>query len=316
MIKKLLSIAFVLSHTVLFSQSFSGMYHFTGVQSGSSSTGTLDPTPPPTANGLTFGSFSAVGFTSAPQAGGVFAFKDWGIGATNGDDINFIGSLDPTRYYEVTLTPAANSTITFNSITFNISRSSTGPRHWAVRSSLDSYSVNLPASISPSNSNLSLQFGDQFFWALDSYTVPSGKQEKGSTINLGSAFGNVSNSVSFRFYAYNSESNNGTYRIDTVIFSGLNQLITGLNTISYDLNSHFTLYPNPSNDGIVFIEMKNGPLSSVDVFDLFGKLVLHEETQISSEKIKLNLGVLPTGTYYLKSISEDKIYSGKLIILK
>lgn len=315
MIKKLLLSIFAFASVQLTAQNFSAMYHFSSVQTGSANTGTLDPTPTPTANGLTFGAFSAVGTPSTTSANGVFAFTDWDLGATNGSDITFTGSINPAKYYSVTLTPNANSTITINSVAFNMSRSSTGPRHWAVRGSMDTYSVNLTATISPSNSNIAVTAGNIFLWSLDSYTVTGGKQERGSMINLAStSYSNVTNPVSFRFYPWDAEGNAGTFRLDTVIFNGSASVFVGLNKVTTELNSGFTMYPNPSSDGIITIEAKSD-FTKVEVLNLLGSVVAIQAAK-NEEKITLNLNSLSEGTYFVRLSNGEQVRTEKLILTK
>jgi hypothetical protein len=314
MIKKLLlsSLTIVLMSSK--AQNFSAMYPFTAVSSATSgNTGTVDPTPVPTASGVTFGSFMAFGTPGNTSANGVFCFTNWTTGATNADDANFTGSLSTNQYYEVTITPAAQSTINFSSITFNTSRSSTGPRHWAVRGSADNYSANLTATIAPSNPNISVAAGNSFFWSLDSYTVSGGKQERGSTVIPGAGYANVTNAVTFRFYPWNAEGASGTFRIDTVIFNGSAVTILGLNKASYDLNSNFNVYPNPSNNGVFTLETK-AECTEISVINILGAQVASQFSQEGEEKIKLNLSTLPVGTYFVRIKSGNRISSQKLII--
>ena len=89
MIKKLLFMALTFCAISISAQNFNGMYHFSSV---TQSTGLVDPTPTPTAAGLSFGSFSAVGTPSQPSASGAFCFDAWDGGATNASDITFTGS--------------------------------------------------------------------------------------------------------------------------------------------------------------------------------------------------------------------------------
>lgn len=316
MIKKLLFTALVSGSLFSFSQSFSGMYHFTGVMSGTATTGPVDPTTPPTASGLTFGAFNAVGTPTNPSASGVFAFSGWGLGATTGNDVasTYTGSPDPSKYYEVTLTPAANSTINLTSITFNASRSATGPRQWVVRGSADSYSNNLTASV-VSNTNVTITSPNTFFWALDSYTVSGGKQESGLTITPGSGYSAFTTPATFRWHPFNAESIAGTFRIDTVIFNGSATIITGINKATYDLNAKFKLFPNPSNDGMVTIEAAGFTPTKVEVINLLGAVVLSQNAKLE-EKMKLDLSSLPEGTYFVRMSSANKVTSEKLIISK
>ena len=289
------------------------MYPFTGVMSGTANTGTLDPTPTPSVSGLSFGSFSAIGTPTDPSASGCFAFDTWGTGATNGNDVSFTGTLDPGKYYGVTITPINNTTVTINSITFNMSRSTTGPRHWAVRGDADTYSVNLTATISPANSNISVVVGDRFFWNLDSYTVTSGKQERGCTVTTGAPYANLTTPSSFRWYAYDAEGAGGTFRLDTVTFNGTRTVFVGMNKVTQELNSGFKLFPNPNSDGIVTIESLKNNFTKIEVLNILGA-VINSQNGILNDKIKLDLSSLPEGTYFIRISSDNKISNEKLII--
>ncbi|HEY6160799.1 MAG TPA: PKD domain-containing protein [Bacteroidia bacterium] len=202
---------FVLAHA----QSFTGTYTFASV---TTTTGTTDPTPPPTATGLTFGAFSATGTPANPNANGRFSFVNWPTGATNANDnySSLTGTTDPNEYYEVTLSPAVGYSIALTGITFTVQRSGFGIRTYSVRSSLDNFATNLTASVN-SNTNLSVQGGDIFFWNFDATT----SAQNGSTITLGAPnFNALTAPVTFRFYGWNSESGTGTFSIDNVVFAG------------------------------------------------------------------------------------------------
>ncbi|RZL10257.1 MAG: hypothetical protein EOO62_13275, partial [Hymenobacter sp.] len=197
-------------------QTFTGTYPFTGV---TSSTGTTDPTPVPTATGVTFGSFSAVGTPTNPNATGRFSFTSWPVGATdNSDSFSANGAVDVGKYYSVTLTPQAGFVLSLSSITFTLQRTGTGIRQYAVRSSADNYTANLPASIAPANSNLSVVAGTIF---QVSDAPASNTVHLGSTITVsGAGYTNVSGPVTFRFYGFNAEAASGTFSIDDVKFTG------------------------------------------------------------------------------------------------
>lgn len=319
MIKHLLSASLLFLSLNTFSQAFSVMYDFGGVMTGTANTGTVDPTPPPTAPGVTFGSFMAVGTPTGTSAGSVFAFSGWDNTISNGNDAyaTYTGAINPAKYYEVTITPNA-STVTLNSITFNMSRSSTGPRNWAVRSSKDSYAANLPASIAPANANINVQPSDVFFWVLDSYTVTGGKQEVGSTITLsGPNFTNQTNATTFRFYPWNAESTNGTFRIDTVRFTGSVAGASGVAEFTQDINSAIKIYPNPSNDGVIYLDTKKLNYSKIEVVNILGSTIAIENKEAKlNEKIKLDLNTLPAGTYFVRVTAGDKIYSERFFITK
>ncbi|MBJ6146211.1 T9SS type A sorting domain-containing protein [Hymenobacter sp. BT559] len=169
----------------------------------------------PTATGVTFGAFSAVGTPAQPNAGSRFSFTSWPLGATDGSD-TFTGSSSQGEYYAITLTPQAGFTFSLSSITFTLQRTSSGVRQYVVRSSADGYAANLPASIAPANANLSV-VASNVFQVADVATTAQG----GSTITLGGpGYTNVSGAVTFRFYGFNAEAASGTFSIDDVKITG------------------------------------------------------------------------------------------------
>ncbi len=202
---------FLFLQNELFAQAFSATYDFSDV---TTSSGTTDPTPPPTVSGLTLGSFTAVGTPANPNAGGRFSFQDWSLGATNGSDV-FSGGIDFSEYYQVTITPDANISLDISSITFTLQRSGAGIRQYAIRGSVGGYADNLPASINPANPDLSVV-------PVDIFQVSDGttSAEIGSTITLGAGYTNITSAVTFRFYGFNAEGTGGTFSIDNVTFNG------------------------------------------------------------------------------------------------
>lgn len=216
MIKNLLFAALIFSGFSLSAQTtqtFAATYDFS---LSTTVSGTTDPTPPPVVTGVTFGSFVAVGTPSAnPNANGRFSFVGWPTGATSTVDTysTMTGSINTGEYYDVVLEPQSGYTLTLDSITFTVQRSGTGIRSYVVRTSVDAYAMNLPASVT-TNTNLSVVGTNEFFWNLDAITTA----QNGSMINLTGAA--TTSSVSFRFYGWNSESSTGTFSIDNVIFFG------------------------------------------------------------------------------------------------
>src|SRR6187399_1803445 len=224
----ILSFLFVLSFSG-FGQSFSATYPFTSVTTTS---GLSDPTTAPTATGATFGSFTAVGQTATnPNAASRFSFIGQPTGATNGSDV-FTGSISTTQYYEVTITPAAGYLLDLNSITFTLQRSGTGIRQYAVRSNLD-FTTNLPATISPANTDLSVLPTNVF--QVSDVTAAA---ENGSTITLGTAYDAISTPVTFRFYGWNAEGTGGTFSIDNVVINGTATNVTATPTVNLSVSSN------------------------------------------------------------------------------
>jgi len=78
----------------------------------------------------------------------------------------------------------------------------------------------------------------------------------------------------------------------------------------YD-NNKIVLKPNPANNyTVVDINSSNDSKISIQLFDIYGKLVY----QRSSYGTQINISQLKPGTYIVKAISNRKQYSGKLII--
>ena len=200
-------------------QTFDVTYNFANVTS--STGGRTDPTAPPTATNVSFGAFTAVApsgnphsLGANPNAGGRFSFQGWPTGATNGSDV-FTGSLDAGQYYQVTITPATGYLLTLTNVTFILQRSGTGIRQYVVRASVDNYSNNLPASISPSNANLSVVSGN-IFQVTDAVTTA----QTGSNISMGAGFTDVNGAITLRFYGFNAEASGGTFSLDDVRIQG------------------------------------------------------------------------------------------------
>lgn len=311
MIKQLLTISLITASLIAGAQSFSAKYNFAAT---TTVTGVTDPTPPPTATGVTFGSFTAVGTGSNSSSAGNFSFAGWGTGATTGNDVvsTYTGSIDPAKYYEVAITPQSGFEVTLTDITFTARRSGTGPRQYALRSSMDAFTANLPASIAPTNTALAVVNTDEFFFTADANT----NNLIGSTITLGSGFVNFTSAVNFRLFAWNAEGTAGTFRIDSVIFNGSASLITGLGKVTFDLNSNLNIYPTPSHDGVVFIESKNATdVSKIEVLDVLGNVILSSNAKNDS-KVKLNLAEMPNGNYFVRVYSGSSVATKKIVIVK
>ena len=210
--KTILSVALICASLIAGAQSFSLTYPFTAV---TVTTGVTDPTPAPTAVGVTSGSFLAVGTPTASTAAGRFSFTTWPTGATTTVDTysTMTGAINPAEYYEIIITPTLGYTVALNTIDFTVQRSGTGIRSYVVKTSADGFTSNLPASTGTSTA-LSIVGTNEFFWNLDATT----SAQNGSSINLFGA--TITSSVSFRFYGWNSEGSTGSFSIDNVVING------------------------------------------------------------------------------------------------
>ncbi len=201
---RLLLVALIPLVTPLLSSGQIFTYNFSDVttSSGRSSAGA-------TAGDLTFSNFTAAATLSAnSNVSDVFAFSGWSTGATSGSDV-FSGSLDVTRFFEFTITPLEGFSYSLTNITFSAGRTSTGPRQFAIRSSIDGFSENLSGSAS---APVSLLPTDMFQFTDNGST----NLVSGQSLTLGGdVFSDLTTATTFRFYAFNSEST-GFFRLDNV----------------------------------------------------------------------------------------------------
>lgn len=308
---KKITLLFVITIAAAFSavaQSYTAVYTFDSVKTTS---GLTDPTPVPTAPGMTFGSFSAVGVTGNSSASGRFSLSGWPTGgvANNNTYSAHTGTISTTQYYEVTLTPAIGQMASLTGIMFRVQRSGTGIRTYSVRSSADAYAANLTASVMM-NPNLSTQGGNVFYWNYDS--LNSG--QNGSMITLtGANYTNFTTPLTFRFYGWNAEGSGGTFSLDTVAFMGTVSGATSINDLVTVTSA--VVYPNPSADGMFAVNTGNASgLTSVTVYNIIGEAVYAAE--INGNKGTIDLSAQPNGSYFIAIKNEMEITTRKIVINK
>ncbi len=202
------------------------IYGFSDVTTNS---GVIDPTPPYIVpnDDLTLGAFRANSVSANPVAAGTFGFSNWGDGALDGETeySNLTGSLNTNKYYEFTLTPNAGRAMTLSSLLFDVRRSSTGPRTFALRSSLDDFGSNIqPGSGSTNNILISVQGGVYFFNTDDAGATFLGNNQ----LVLPAGFSLLRNAVTFRVYAWNSEGSEGSFEIDEIKMNGMHGTIANV----------------------------------------------------------------------------------------
>jgi hypothetical protein len=194
---------------------FSSPYHFNGVTLTS---GTTDTSTLTTSFGANFGHFSAVGVSSNPSDSMRFSFAKWDTGAMDSATVydSLTGSINTSKYYEVTVTPAFGSSMSLTAMSFSFQRSATGVRTYAVRSSVNNFASNLAASISPANTHLAIKGTNEFFLNLDTTSSQGGSKITFS----GASYTNTITPITFRIYGWNAEDSLGTFSIDNVTFTG------------------------------------------------------------------------------------------------
>lgn len=202
-LRQLLCLAFVVSAVAFRASAQTFTYNFSDVSTSTrgSSGGVSEH--------LTFSSFTAAAaLPGNSNVAGVLALNGWDGGATNGSDV-FNGTLNTAKYFEFTITPDEGFSYSLTSITFSAGRTSTGPRQFVIRASHDGFAANLPGA---ANSPVSLLSSGVFqFTDNGSTNLISGQ----SVILGGDVFSDLTTPITFRIYAFNSEST-GYFRMDDV----------------------------------------------------------------------------------------------------
>jgi len=83
---------------------------------------------------------------------------------------------------------------------------------------------------------------------------------------------------------------------------------------SSNVNSFFKnvlIYPNPANN---FVFINNAENSKVEIYDVFGKVVLSKNIENNNTKIEIN--ELLSGTYIIKIYKNNELFINKFIIVK
>ncbi len=190
------------------------LYNFDATTTG---TGTTDPTAVPNALDpeddsvhASASPFTAVGVSANTSVDGRFAFTNWGTGANDGEiDYNALtGAIDLTNYYQFTITPTVKDQITITGFSGLFTRNSTGARTFAVRSSANNYSTNMPLTlVDPIVS--SIQSGNVAFFNTDD------TQDQLVDVTLPAAgHTNLEGPLTFRIYGWNAEDASGSFEMD------------------------------------------------------------------------------------------------------
>jgi PKD repeat protein len=184
---------------------------------------------------IVLGNFRAVGVSANSERDSVFAFNNWGTGADNGEDTlsQMTGSINLSKYYQFTVDPEFGQAMTLTGITFRVARDASGVRSYAVRSSVNNYATNLPATVT--NAAL-IASSNVFNFRKD--TVPTG-MFNGSRINLTTGYTYLTAPVTFRIYAWNAEDATGSFNVDDVAVLGTFGTIENVqNYMEYSYCSH------------------------------------------------------------------------------
>jgi len=170
------------------------------------------------------------GVTAAANADR-FNSKNWTTG-------NSVVSND---YLEFTITPNSGYSVTLTDITLQHQRSSTGPKSFVIRTSLDNYASD----------------------ATNVVTIPDVNTNQTSTFTFSSAIVSTT-PVTIRIYAYNAETANGTWGPGESV-DGNDIVVSGSLTI---LPVKFTNLKAVQKDQRITISFSNAEESDVQYYEL------------------------------------------------
>lgn len=196
-------------------------FSFTGA-TGDENTFSVDAQP---ANGTISDMSRGAGISVATLADG-FNSTNWSTTATVATD----------DYYEFTVTPDADYSITLTSIQLDERYADLSADHtynWVVRSSLDGFTADL---VTP--------------FAVNATTAAAPATSTANVIDLtGGAFDDLTEAVTFRLYAYNTSQASQEWGIDNVTISGS---ITDIPpTVSAPTSDAETLFPTETSSSTV-----------------------------------------------------------------
>ena len=312
--KIILLVVIAITTVCVKAQSFVATYTFDSVKTTS---GTTDPSFVPTATGLTFGSFTAVGTPANPNAASRFSFTGWSTGSTGGtaDSLysGMTGALNTAMYYEVTLTPTSGYSIAFDTILFSARRSSTGPRSYSVRSSADAFAANITNAIVPANGIVNIQGINEFFYKHDTNSNALNTVNGNIILLSGGSFNALTNPITFRFYAWNAEASGGSFGIDNIRIVGTATLATGIKENS---KTDVAVYPNPSVNGMFNLDLGSvSGKSVITIYDIIGNTILSKEIN-SGNKQSVDLSNQANGSYFIKIKNENSVITKKIAICR
>ena len=99
----------------------------------------------------------------------------------------------------------------------------------------------------------------------------------------------------------------GTYNTEQECIDDATNPCSGSTAINENSDNKFELFPNPAQD-VLNIE---GNFKNVEIYDVFGKLVL-----ASDNKSEVNISSLANGSYYVNILTQDAVIKRKVTVTK
>ena len=107
------------------------------------------------------------------------------------------------------------------------------------------------------------------------------------------------------FRSFQDVSGGGSVYVDNVVAG-----VTGTLSVAQNDIAGLKIYPNPVNNGNLFITTANNDTKAVQIFDVVGKMVVN--TTVNSQAI--NVSALHSGVYVVKVTEAGKTATRKLVI--
>ena len=193
---------------------FEALCNFDSIRSKTG--GRTDPTPVPQVAGLTFRPFQAVApygnpyhLSDNPTASKMFAFTGWPAYDADREET---AEMAAGQYYEWRIVPQPGCEYRVDRIRFKLSRTSTGPTRYAVRTSVDGFSAHLPVTLEKANENVSFGPAGEIILADrdNEYTC-----RLEATLDAA-----LASELSIRFYAWRAEVQTAPFKLDDVTVTG------------------------------------------------------------------------------------------------
>lgn len=103
--------------------------------------------------------------------------------------------------------------------------------------------------------------------------------------------------------------------VDTNTFASNELLLNYVKNVSIEEtgNIEFLIYPVPSQDGLLHIQVPVSGSVIVEVLSLEGKMLLRSK-ESNTQDVSINTGDLSSGTYVVRVIADDKTFIKKIIL--
>ncbi len=112
----------------------------------------------------------------------------------------------------------------------------------------------------------------------------------------------------------------GLYQVQVTLLGCTSDLSDGvqfdpINSVNDLQSGDFEIYPSPASD-YIFVENKDIPISSYKIMNLTGELIIDNSIIVSSNKVRIDISKLLSGSYILELKSNSKSIKRIISVLK